>query len=82
MPLNRVAIPSLSGEFLHAIALTFRRGWWCRAVTGLSQHAVKRDVAAKILCDNLQALTVAAARATKNRKSRPKIGKIGVRSQK
>ena len=30
-------------------------------VTGLSQQAVEQDVAAKILCDNLQALTAAAA---------------------
>ncbi|MGS0756930.1 transposase [Roseateles sp. GG27B] len=29
-------------------------------VTGLSQHAVEQDVAAKILCDNLQAMTAAA----------------------
>ena len=35
-------------------------------VTGLSQQAVEQDVAAKILCDNLQALTVAAARAKEN----------------
>jgi hypothetical protein len=35
-------------------------------VTGLSQKAVEQDVAAKILCDNLQALTVAAARAKEN----------------
>ena len=30
-------------------------------VSGLSQHAVEQDVAAKILCDNLQALTAAAS---------------------
>lgn len=35
-------------------------------VTGLSQQAVEQDVAAKILCDNLQALTAAAAHAEAN----------------
>ena len=35
-------------------------------VTGLSQQAVEQDVAAKILCDNLQALTAAAAHAGAN----------------
>ena len=35
-------------------------------VTGLSQQAVQQDVAAKILCDNLQALTAAAAHAEAN----------------
>ena len=30
-------------------------------VSGLSQQAVQQDVAAKILCDNLQALTTRAA---------------------
>ena len=35
-------------------------------VTGLSQQAVEQDVAAKILCDNRQALTAAAAHAEAN----------------
>ena len=35
-------------------------------VSGLSQQAVQQDVAAKILCDNLQALTAAAAHAAAN----------------
>ena len=42
-------------------------------VSGLTQQVVQQDVAAKIFCDNLQALTAAAAHAKANLKASARI---------